>query len=231
MSAPPNPFTPALIVVDVQEDFCPPNGSLAVQDGRAIAEPINALLKLPFPLRIATRDFHPANHVSFASAHADAKPFETILTITNPLNAAETQESRAWPDHCVQGTPGVEIIPELDASRFTHVVDKGMDARVEMYSAFYDPFRVSVSKLPELLKEGGVTDVYVVGLATDYCVKATALDAAGEGYRVWVVSEATKAVDPSGLGKVREGMEEKGVRFVGVDGEEVGWVQKLQDSE
>ncbi|KZV75068.1 Isochorismatase hydrolase [Peniophora sp. CONT] len=221
------PFTPALIIVDPQEDFCPPNGSLAVQDGRAIAEPINTLLALPFTLRVATRDFHPANHVSFASAHPGAKPFETILTITNPLDTNETQESRAWPDHCVQGTPGAEIIPELDASRFTHVVDKGMDARVEMYSAFYDPFRVSVSKLPELLKEGRVTDVYAVGLAMDYCVKATALDALGEGYRVWVVSEGTKAVDPSGWKDVQDEMEGKGVRFVGIDGEEVDWVRKL----
>ena len=186
------------------------------------------MLKLPFVLRIATRDFHPAGHVSFASAHVDAKPFETILTITNPNNKAETQESRAWPDHCVQGTPGVEIIPELDVSRFTHIVDKGMDTRVEMYSAFYDPFRVSVSKLAELLKEGGATDVYVVGLAMDYCVRATVLDALGEGYRVWVVSEATRAVDGSAWDRVQAEMEDKGAHFVKVNDEEVGWVRKLE---
>ena len=101
-----------------------------------------------------------------------------------------------------------------------------MDARVEMYSAFYDPFRVSVSRLPELLKEKNVTDVYVVGLAMDYCVRATALDALGEGYRVWVVSEGTKAVDQSGWCSVQEEMEGKGVRFVNTEGVEVGWVEK-----
>ncbi|KAH7034215.1 Isochorismatase-like protein [Macrophomina phaseolina] len=225
-------FTPALIIVDAQEDFCPPNGALAVKDGRAIVPAVNHLLALPFALKIATKDFHPRDHISFASNHAAPNnvPFASTVTIANPLNPSETQTTRLWPDHCVQGTPGAELIPELAQDRVTHVVEKGQDKRVEMYSAFYDPFRsptVAKSGLAELLRGAGVTDVFVVGLAMDYCVKFTALDAAKEGFRTVVVSEGTRAVDPAQWGEVQKDMERAGVRFVSVEGEDVKRVGQL----
>lgn len=218
-------FVPALIIVDLQEDFCPPNGSLAVSEGRAIATPINELLALPaFALRIATQDWHPQDHVSFAPNHLGAQPFTGSTTVTNPHNAAEQHAIRLWPVHCVQDTPGAALIPELDAGRVDVVVQKGQDARVEMYSAFYDPFtspRVSDSGLARVLRGRGVTHVYVVGLAYDYCVKATAVDAAGEGFTTYVVEEATRAVDAAGWAECTRGLARDGVKVVRMDGEEV----------
>ncbi|KAH7121127.1 Isochorismatase-like protein [Dendryphion nanum] len=212
-------FKPALVIVDVQEDFCPPDGSLAVQDGRDIVPTINELLSLPFPLKIATKDFHPLDHISFASNHEppNNKPFESVITIQNPLNPQERQETRLWPNHCVQGTKGSELLPELDLSKIHQVVEKGQDKRVEMYSAFADPFinpNVSHSSLAQMLRDAQITDVFIAGLAADYCVKFTALDAQKEGFKTWVVSEATKPVDPSALTDVYKEYDEAGVAQV-----------------
>ncbi|KAE9395558.1 Isochorismatase hydrolase [Gymnopus androsaceus JB14] len=206
-------FKPALIIVDLQEDFCPPNGSLAVTEGRSIAPIINDLLKLPFEKKIATKDFHPPDHVSFASNHSapNNQPFTSFATIPNPYNPDETEISRLWPVHCVQGT-SVDL-----------VIEKGKDARVEMYSAFDAPFRNPIVKeassgLAQSLREAGVTDVFVVGLAMDYCVKSTAIDAVAEGFKSYVISEATKAVDPGeqGWGKTEKEFESVGVKLVGI---------------
>ncbi|KAF2186478.1 Isochorismatase hydrolase [Zopfia rhizophila CBS 207.26] len=224
-------FKPALVVVDVQEDFCPPNGALAVGGGRDIVPTLNELLSLPFPIKIATKDFHPQDHISFASNHPSPnnKPFQSMITIKNPLNPEETQQTRLWPDHCVQGTKGSELLPELDISKVQHIVEKGQDKRVEMYSAFADPFtnpNVSRSKLAEILHKAGVTDVYVAGLAADYCVKFTALDARKEGFKTWVVGEATRAVDPSTLPDVYKEYEKAGVLLVGVEDEAIKKVKE-----
>ncbi|KAK4068046.1 hypothetical protein Trihar35433_6606 [Trichoderma harzianum] len=221
-------FKPALIIVDFQEDFCPPNGSLAVPEGRAIAPIVNALLNLPFTIKIATRDNHPQNHISFAENHPGSIPFKSYHTIIHPSDPTKSDTTLLWPTHCVQGTSGADLVPELDAEKVDVVVDKGMDARVEMYSAFYDPMRVSVSELGERLKEESVTDVFVVGLAADYCVRATAESAVEEGYRTFIVEEGTRPVmreiwEAEGK-KVVEG---KGWRIVSVDGEEVARVRKL----
>ncbi|KAG4443644.1 hypothetical protein IFR05_000921, partial [Cadophora sp. M221] len=132
-------FKPALIIVDLQEDFCPPNGSLEVPNGRSIIPTINTLLTLPFALKIATKDWHPTDHISFASNHAPKKPFIDTVTVINPSNASETYETRLWPDHCIQHTPGAELVPELDIEKVDRVVEKGTRREVEMYSAFYDP--------------------------------------------------------------------------------------------
>lgn len=200
-------------------------------DGRTIAPIINSLLSLPFHIRIATKDFHPPDHISFASNHAapNNKPFESSATITNPLNASESQTTRLWPDHCIQGTKGAELIPELDVAKVDHVVEKGQDPRVEMYSAFADPFRspcVSRSGLAERLKEEGVTHCYVVGLAMDYCVRWTAVDAAKEGFETVIVNEGTKAVDPESWDEVAGKLKKEGVRMVTIDGEEVKMVKE-----
>lgn len=221
------PFVPALIVVDFQEDFCPPSGSLAIPQGRDIAPTVNELLSLPsFAVRIATQDWHPADHISFAANHHSPpkQPFVDSATVVNPHNASESYETRLWPVHCVQGTKGAELVPELAADRVDVVVKKGTDARVEMYSAFYDPFespRVSDSGLARQLRDRGVTHVYVVGLAFDYCVSATAADAAKEGFVTYVVEEGTRAVDASGWDKCKEGLASKGVKVVSLEGEEV----------
>ncbi|KAK3393514.1 Isochorismatase-like protein [Podospora didyma] len=218
-------FKPALLVVDLQEDFCPPNGSLAVNDGRSIVPLINSLLALPsFALRVATKDWHPASHTSFAANHTGKQPFVDTYTVVNPFNPSEQYETRLWPVHCVQDTPGAELVPELDTSRLDHVVTKGTDERVEMYSAFYDPLReprVSDTKLAELLRDAGITHVYVVGLAGDYCVRSTAADAHAEGFVTVVINEGTRAVDPAGWETCKTEIEGTGVRVVGKDSPEV----------
>lgn len=219
-------FKPALIVVDVQEDFLPPNGSLAVPHGRDTIPTINSLLALTsFVIRVATKDWHPADHISFAANHPGTEPFTSTTTITNPLNASEPPyESRLWPVHCVAGTPGVELAPELDVSRVDRIIEKGQRKEVEMYSAFYDPFKnptVSDSGLAGVLKEKGVTHVYVVGLAADYCVKCTAVDAASEGFVTYIVEEGTRPVDEAGWVEARKEIEAKGVSVVKLDGSEV----------
>ncbi|KAI9680974.1 MAG: NAD(+) salvage pathway protein [Trizodia sp. TS-e1964] len=220
---------PALLVIDMQEDFCPPNGMLAVPSGRALAAPINELLQMPWHLRIATRDFHPPSHISFAHNHPppDNVPFVSTTLIRNPLNADEVDESRLWPAHCVQGTPGAELIPELHRAQLDFVVDKGQDARVEMYSAFGDPFTsppVATTELATLLREREVTHVFVVGLALDYCVKYTALHARREGWPTFVVEDATRAVDEAASGKTLGELVAAGVSIVRLDGPELKWV-------
>lgn len=218
-------FVPALIIVDLQEDFCPPNGSLAVAEGRDIATPVNELLSMPaFALRIATQDWHPQDHISFAPNHTGKKPFVDTATVVNPHNPDEKYDTRLWPVHCVQDSKGAELIPELDVDKVDVVVKKGQDSRVEMYSAFYDPFtrpRVSDSGLAETLREKGVTHVYVVGLAYDYCVKSTAVDAASEGFTTFVIEEGTRGVDAVGWAECTRGLETNGVKVVRLDGEDV----------
>ncbi|TIA29188.1 Isochorismatase hydrolase [Aureobasidium pullulans] len=225
----------ALIIVDLQEDFCPPKGSLAVTDGRSIAPVINDLLKLPWTLRVATKDMHPKDHISFASQHPppNNKPFESSITIANPHNPEETQTTNLWPDHCVAGSPGSELIPELDVGRLDEVVEKGQDKRVEMYSAFCTPFlnpKIVETGLAKTLKEKGVTHVFCVGLAADFCVKATAIDAAKEGFETVVIREGTKGVEQGDEAdkKLAQELEENNVKMVSVDGPEVAKVRDLQ---
>jgi nicotinamidase-related amidase len=203
-----------------------------VQGGREIAPVVNELLSLPFTVTVATKDFHPQDHISFASNHPppNNKPFESEITIANPYNPEETETTRLWPDHCVQGTKGSELVPELDASKIQHVVEKGQDKRVEMYSAFAAPFEnpvVSRSGLADTLKRAGVTHVYVVGLAMDYCVKFTAIDAAKEGFSTYVIQEGTRAVDPPSWKTVESQLATAGVKMVGVAGNEVAQVKSL----
>ena len=191
---------------------------------------INKLLANPaFTTRIATKDWHPSTHISFASNHPAPNniPFTSYTTITNPYNPSETYKTRLWPDHCVQGTKGAELVPELDQSLVDEIVEKGTDDRVEMYSCFHDPFEhptVSDSGLVERLQKKDITHVYVVGLAMDYCVKYSAIDAKKAGFKVYVVEEGTKAVDPSAWEEVRKELEGYGIIMVGTGGSEMGWL-------
>ena len=220
-----------LAVIDVQEDFCEPNGSLAVSDGRALAPTWNDLLSLPFAVKIATRDYHPADHISFASQHEGKHPFTSSHTIKNPENTEDKAfTTLLWPDHCIQGTSGCEFIPELDQSKLTQKIDKGQDKRVESYSAFGPVYRnppVGVSGLGDSLKKAGVTDLFVVGLAFDYCVKHTAIDAVEHGFKTFVIEDATKAVDQSGeaLAALRKELQDGGVTIIGLDSEELDAVK------
>jgi nicotinamidase-related amidase len=206
------------------------NGSLAVPNGRDIAPIINQLLALPFAVKVATKDWHPTDHISFASNHTNKEPFVNFTTVTNPTNPSETYETRLWPVHCIQNTPGAALIPELDVAKVDHIINKGMRKEVEMYSAFYDPFekpRVSDSGLTELLKSKGITDVYVVGLAADYCVQSTARHAKSEGFRAIIIEEATRPVDQEAWDAMDVELYKVGVEIVSLDGEQVAMVGKL----
>lgn len=212
------------------------NGTLAVSGGRDIIPFINELIAYPsFTTRIATKDFHPTDHISFASNHPAPNnvPFTSFATVTNPHNPAESYETRLWPDHCVQGTLGAELVEGLDPDgKLDNVVEKGKDRRVEMYSVFYDPFtspRISDSGTASLLKERKVNWVYVVGLAFDYCVRASALDARKEGFEVVVVMDGTKAVDGSeeSVRKVQEELRDVGVHVVSRDDAKVQWLMPV----
>ncbi|GES66052.1 isochorismatase hydrolase [Aspergillus terreus] len=231
---------PALIVVDMQEDFCPPNGSLAVHEARSIAPIINTLLANPaFALRIATLDYHPPNHISFAPNHPAPNnlPFESYITMTNPASDKqhETKPQRLWPVHCVQSTKGAEMIPEIDGSRFDLYVKKGLHPQVEMYSAFADAFgnfktaegdggdeSVDID-LRTFLNDKNITDVFVTGVAGDYCVKFTAMDAVRAGFKSYFVEDATRCTVPGKecLEATREELRAAGVRIVRSDGPEI----------
>ncbi|CAH0048189.1 unnamed protein product [Clonostachys solani] len=224
----PKPFKPALIVVDFQEDFCPPNGSLAVPNGRDISPTVNSLLHLPFPLKLATRDWHPPSHISFSPNHPDTSPFTSSITIHHPTDPSHLPYvTTLWPAHCVAGTPGAQLVPELDAARLHAVLDKGTRPDLEMYSAFYDPFRVEDTGLADRLRALAATHVFVVGLAADYCVRATALHAVQEGYVTYIVEEGTRPVSPEGWPACRRELVDGGVRMVSFDGEEVAAVRAL----
>ena len=165
----------ALLIVDFQNDFTP-GGALPVREGDLIARPINALADR-FGLVIATRDWHPEDHGSFKGVHVD------------PVTWNGTDPPGIWPVHCVAGSEGAELHPALDRTKVDVVVDKGQDPSTQGYSGFQD------TELGSLLRERGVDRLYVVGLATDYCVKNTVLDAMREGFDVTVVEDAIRGVD------------------------------------
>ena len=197
-----------------------------MQNGRDIAPTVNRLLSLPFVLRLATRDAHPASHISFAANHPNAQPFTSTTTIVHPSDPSRTYETTLWPIHCVQGTSGAALVPELEQGNLDAVIDKGRAEKLEMYSAFYDPFQIEDSGVKRRLKEAGATHVYVVGLAGDYCVKATAVDSAKEGFVTYLVEEGTRCVEPGKWGDVKKELEGNGVKIVSIDGEEVATVRR-----
>jgi nicotinamidase/pyrazinamidase len=185
----------ALLIVDVQNDFCP-GGALAVSEGDRVVEPLNELART-FDLVIATRDWHPPDHGSFAGVEVD------------PARWRGADPPSIWPVHCVQGTPGAELHPALDRSQIDVVVDKGQDRFGQGYSAFHE------SGLAELLRERGVERLYVGGLATDYCVKSSVLDARRLGFEVTVVEDAIRAVEvnPGDAERAIEEMRAAGARL------------------
>jgi nicotinamidase/pyrazinamidase len=175
----------ALILVDIQNDFLP-GGALAVPDGDAIIPIVNKLQSV-FPIVVATQDWHPANHGSFAANHSGKKVFEHI-----DLNGLP---QTLWPIHCVQNTNGAELATALNRERITKVFQKGTDAAIDSYSGLFDNGHRKSTGLGEWLKSRGVTDVFICGLATDYCVKFTALDAVQFCFRSHVIEDACRGVN------------------------------------
>jgi nicotinamidase/pyrazinamidase len=175
----------ALILVDIQNDFLP-GGALAVPEGDAVV-PVANRLQAAFPLVVATQDWHPANHGSFAASHPGKKVFEQVLL--------QGLEQTLWPAHCVQHTPGAALAGGLGQGRIAKVFQKGTDAGIDSYSGFFDNGHRKSTGLGEWLKEQGVDEVFVCGLATDYCVKFTALDAARLGFRTNLIEDACRGVN------------------------------------
>ena len=192
----------AFLAIDVQNDFCS-GGALAVPDGDAVVAPVNALMAL-FPNVVATQDWHPAGHASFAASHPGAAPF----SLAQMPYGAQT----LWPVHCVQGTLGAGFRSGFAHDRATAIVRKGWRAQVDSYSAFFENDRTTPTGLNGLLRERGVTRVFLAGLATDFCVSFTALDARRLGYEVCVVLDACRAIDLDGsLSAAREAWRAAGV--------------------
>ncbi len=184
----------ALIIVDLQYDFMP-GGALAVNEGNQIIESINQLQN-QFDLIIATQDWHPAHHKSFASQHEEKTPFEVIDWNGN--------EQVLWPDHCVQGTKGAELHHAFNQNKINAIIRKGMNENVDSYSAFFDVNQNNSTGLDGYLKEHQVSDIYVCGLAADFCVYFTAQDALNLGYSTTILEEYTRAIDTENFKKLKK---------------------------
>ena len=180
--------TDALLVTDVQNDFCP-GGALAVKDGDVVVPIINRLAQA-FRHVIVTQDWHPANHTSFASRHPGKKPFETIEL------AYGTQV--LWPDHCVQGTPGAAFHKDLAVPQAELILRKGFRSAIDSYSAFVENDRTTPTGLASYLRERALTRLYLTGLAFDFCVLYSALDGAHAGFDCTVIADACRSVDLAG---------------------------------
>jgi nicotinamidase/pyrazinamidase len=194
-----------LIVIDPQLDFCP-GGALAVPEGGAIVPRVNRLARR-FAHVILTQDWHPPGHASFASTHPGRRPFETI--------EAEYGPQTLWPDHCVQDTPGAAFHPALDIDRVELIIRKGYRPTIDSYSAFRENDRKTPTGLTGYLRERGFERVTLCGLATDFCVFFSAIDAVAAGFETAVALDASRAIDIDGsLAKALAAMREAGVALL-----------------
>lgn len=215
----------ALLIIDIQNDFCP-GGALAVAGGDEIIPVVNEMIAdfasqgLPI---VATQDWHPSGHVSFASAHPGHAIGEVIDLPEPPAEGSDHNDrdhgqrvQRLWPDHCVQDTHGAELHPNLNVSYLAHVVHKGCDPLLDSYSAFFDNDHASATDLHPWLQEHGVDELVICGLACDYCVKYSALDAHALGYAVTLPLAATRAVEaqPGDSQRAVEEMRRAGVTVI-----------------
>jgi len=178
----------ALVVIDVQNDFCP-GGALAVTDGDAIIPLVNRLISR-FEHVVLTQDWHPAGHSSFASTHPGKNPFETV---TMPYGV-----QTLWPDHCIQGTGGAEFHPELEWTKAEIVIRKGFRVGIDSYSAFFENDHATPTGLAGYLRERGIGKITLCGLATDFCVAFSAIDAVKSGFETDVVLDACRGIDLGG---------------------------------
>lgn len=196
-----------LIIVDIQNDFLP-GGALAVPNGDEVI-PVANRISSRFELVVATQDWHPPNHGSFAANHPGKNVGEII-----ELNGLS---QILWPVHCVQNTPGAALASDLDTAQIGRVFQKGTDPGVDSYSGFFDNGRRQATGLGDYLSQQGVRDVYVLGLATDYCVKFTALDAADLGFNTFLIEDGCRAVElkPGDAAKAIDELRSVGVRVIG----------------
>lgn len=196
------PADEALIVIDVQNDFCP-GGALAVPDGDAVVERINALMQ-DFAAVVLTQDWHPPDHRSFAATHPGRAAYETVAMPYGP--------QVLWPVHCVQGTQGAAFHPALRTEHAQLILRKGFRAAIDSYSAFFENDRTTPTGLEGYLRSRGIGKLTLAGLATDFCVAWSALDAARLGFQVTVAMDACRAIDLDGsLARAREAMAAAGV--------------------
>jgi nicotinamidase/pyrazinamidase len=198
----------ALLVVDVQNGFCA-NGNLPVPGGDAVVPVINRLMaEGGYDLIVASQDWHPPDHKSFASQHPGKKPFE--------MGSLRGRPQVMWPDHCVQGSRDAELHPELDRNRIHLVQRKGEDRETDSYSAFRDNHAERTTGLDAELKRHGIEQLDVCGLATDYCVKFSALDAVAllPGVEVRVIENASRGITPEGVKSAFEELRQAGVAVV-----------------
>ena len=194
----------ALLVIDVQNDFCP-NGALPVVEGDLIIQPINAAMD-NFDIVVLTQDWHPAGHKSFASSYENKKPFDTIeMFYGNQV---------LWPDHCIQGSMGAKFHSNLNHKKADVIIRKGSNPAVDSYSAFFENDKVTPTGLHGYLKNREVTDLTLVGLATDFCVAFSAIDAANLGYSVTLRLDMARAIDNDGsLNSAIDKMSKAGVNL------------------
>ena len=200
----------ALLVVDIQPDFLP-GGALPTHDGLSILEPIRRLLAAQlFGLQVATQDWHPREHVSFASNHPGSEPMDRIELYGH--------EQVLWPDHCIQDTPGAMLHPDVDWRGFSAIVRKAVDPRVDSYSAIRENWNPEGERPPTglagYLRERGVEQVFIAGLARDYCVRWSAEDCIDEGFSTFVLWDLSRPVDPASDAEVRAALDGRGIRVL-----------------
>ena len=197
-------MTRALIVIDVQNDFCP-GGNLAVTDGDAVVTPINAMMA-DFDAVVLTQDWHPADHLSFASNH-NAEP----MTTTQMPYGTQV----LWPDHCIQGTDGAAFHKDLNTTRADMIIRKGYNPKIDSYSAFFENDQTTKTGLAGYLRDRGITDLTFAGLALDFCVAWSALDAIKEEFTAGVQVSACRAIDFDGsLDNALTNMKNAGVTLI-----------------
>ncbi|MBO9196256.1 bifunctional nicotinamidase/pyrazinamidase [Rhizobium sp. 16-449-1b] len=198
----------ALLLIDIQNGFCP-GGNLAVPDGDKVVPIANRLIASDrYDLIVASQDWHPEGHGSFASSHEGKQPFE--------LHELSGKPQMMWPDHCVQGTKDAELHPELRVPEIDVIFQKGEKHHVDSYSAFRDNDQHAITGLADYLKEQGVTELDLCGLATDYCVKFSALDALEmlPGVKVRFIEDASRGITPEGVAAAIKEMRESGIDIV-----------------
>ena len=194
----------ALLLIDIQNDFMP-GGRLAVPDGDAIIPLVNAM-QPQFDLVVASQDWHPTSHGSFASSHPGHVTYSEIEW--------QGQSQVLWPDHCVQDTPGAELHPALDTRRVEAIFRKGTNPDIDSYSAFFDNGHRKATGLAAYLRGRGVRRVYIVGLAADYCVYFTAKDALAEGFEAVILADATRAISAEGWAAAQADLRQHGGHVV-----------------
>lgn len=194
-----------LLIIDAQNDFMP-GGALPVPDGHLIVPVINELQK-KFDLVVATQDWHPQNHISFASNHSGKAVFDEIEVNGKPQTL--------WPDHCVQGSKGAEFHPALQTNAFEAIFRKGTDPNIDSYSAFYDNGHQKATGLSGYLREKGTSQLFLCGLAADICVYYSIYDAFKEGFACFFIEDASKALDVEHFEKLKKEMLQWGIQMIG----------------